>query len=124
MTLKNVLFLLIFILALGTLFPSCYYYDKEETLYPFKDVIQRMSPILKQLSPSLAPAVMFAIVLGTCRVTFSSIPGPVSRSLLRTVNSPSIDHTGPFQMPKGGSMLDVCSIEKIKKMGGRRGPDN
>jgi ribosomal protein S16 len=28
---------------------------------------------------------------------------------------PAIDHTGPYQMPKGGSMLSDCAIEKIKK---------
>jgi len=124
MTVKKVFVLFIFILALGMLFPSCYY-DKEETLYPF----------LKCDTSHVTYSQTIAPILSTnCNVCHGSA-NPLGGVILNSWASiqvvitngkliPAIDHTGPFQMPKGGSMLPDCTIEKIKRWITNGAPNN
>lgn len=124
MTLKNLLFLLIFILVFGMLFPSCYY-DKEETLYPF----QRCDTTNVTYSQTIVP--ILSANCYVCHITGNPTSPVVLDSytnvLIYVTNGkliPAIDHTGPFQMPKGGSMLEVCAIEKIKRWVTNGAPNN
>ena len=124
MTMKKVFVLIIFISALGILFPSCYY-DKQDTLYPFL----KCDTTHVTYSQTIVP-----ILSANCLVCHSPA-NPESNVLLDTwagiqivvTNGkliPSIDHTGPYPMPKGGSMLDACSIEKIKRWITNGAPNN
>ena len=124
MTLKNVLFLLIFILVFGILFPSCYY-DKEDSLYPF----QRCDTTNVTYSQTIVP-----ILSDNCLVCHN-VGNPESTVKLDTwagvkiyvTNGkliPAIDHTGPYPMPKLGSMLDICSIERIQRWVANGAPNN
>ena len=124
MTVKKVFVLIIFILALGMLYPSCYY-DKEDLLYQF----QKCDTTHVTYSQTIVP-----ILNGNCLVCHSTA-NPEGNVILGTwagiqvviTNGkliPAIDHTGPYPMPKGGSMLDACSIEKIKRWVVNGAPNN
>jgi mono/diheme cytochrome c family protein len=115
LTLKNLLILFLFFIAFVMLFPSCYY-DKEETLYPF----QKCDTAHVTYSQTIVP--IFSANCIVCHT--SNNPGgnvaldSYAGSQVVAANGkliPAIDHTGPFPMPKGGSILDQCSIDMIKK---------
>jgi len=124
MPLKKVFVLLILILTLGISFPYCYY-DKEDTLYPFL----KCDTTHVTYSQTIVP-----ILSTNCLVCHSSA-NPEGNVILDTWTGiqvfitngkliPAIDHTGPYPMPKGGSMLDECTIEKIKRWIANGAPNN
>jgi hypothetical protein len=124
MTVKKIFVAVIFILVSGMLLPSCYF-DKEETLYPF----QKCDTTHVTYSQTIAP-----IISANCLVCHYA-GNPLSSVILDTWPNvqvyvsngkliPSIDHTGPFPMPKGGSMLDDCTIQKMKRWVTNGAPNN
>lgn len=115
---------MILILAMGMFFPSCYF-DKEDTLYPF----QKCDTTNVTYSQTIVP------ILNTNCYVCHFTGSPESNIALDTwagvkvmVDNgkliPSINHTGPFPMPKNGSMLDICSIEKIQTWVTHGAPNN
>jgi hypothetical protein len=124
MTVKKVFVLFIFILALGMLFPSCYY-DKDETLYPFLKCDTSHVTYSQTIVPILSANCLVCHGSanpqgGVILDSWTSIQVVVTNGKL----IPAIDHTGPFQMPKGGSMLEECTIEKIKRWVANGAPNN
>jgi hypothetical protein len=112
---KNLFLSFMFILVLGILFPSGYY-DKEETLYPFLKCDTTNVTYSQSIVPILSANCYTCHTTGNPNSTI--VLDSYTSVLVYVTNGkliPSIDHTGPFPMPKGGSMLDPCSIEKIKK---------
>ena len=110
MTVKKVFVLFIFILALGMLFPSCYY-DKEETLYPFQKCDTTHITYSQTIVPILSSNCYVCHITGN--PTSPVVLDSYTNVLIYVTNGkliPAIDHTGPFQMPKGGSMLPDCTI--------------
>jgi hypothetical protein len=124
MKIKPLLILLLFILALGFVAPSCYY-DKEETLYPFT----KCDTVNVTYSQTVVP-----ILTANCYVCHSTgnqqstiildTYGGVREVALNGKLIPAIEQTGPFPMPKSGSKLDPCSIDKIKKWVNDGAPQN
>ncbi|MCX6243160.1 MAG: cytochrome c [Bacteroidetes bacterium] len=124
MTIAKIIRLIIPLYAIITLLPSCYY-DKEETLYPFK----ACDTTNVTYSQTVAPII--ATNCNTChsgqnptgKINLDSWP-----SLTVSVNNgklvPAIEHTGPFPMPQGGSKLSDCDISRIKKWISNGAPDN
>jgi hypothetical protein len=124
MTLKNLLFLLIFFLGFGMLFPSCYF-DKEDTLYPFMKCDTTHVTYSQTIVPILSASCYVCHSsahpeLGVALDSWASIMVYVTNGKL----IPAIDHTGPYPMPKQGSMLDMCSIERIQRWIANGAPNN
>ena len=115
MTVKKILILFSFLIALGMLVPSCYY-DKEQTLYPF----QKCDTTNVTYTQTIVP-----ILSSNCYVCHTS-GNPLTTTKLDTYDGiyavaangklvPAVDQTGPKPMPNNGSKLDDCSIAKIKR---------
>ena len=124
MIMKKIFVLFIFILVLGMFIPSCYY-DKEQTLYPFLKCdtthVTYTQTIVPILSANCLVCHNTALQEGNVILdTWAGIQVVITNGKL----IPAIDHTGPYQMPKGGSMLDACSIEKIKRWVANGAPNN
>ncbi|TRZ71277.1 MAG: hypothetical protein D4R97_06950 [Bacteroidetes bacterium] len=124
MTVKKVFILFIFIAALGMLFPSCYY-DKEETLYPFQKCDTTHVTYSQTIVPILSANcyVCHASAIAQGGVVLDSWAG-IQVYVTNGKFIPAIDHTGNFPMPKGGSMLPDCTIEKIKRWVTNGAPNN
>jgi len=124
MRVKHLLILFLFSLVLGILLPSCYF-DKEETLYPFLKCDTTHITYTQTIVPILSANCYVCHSTGSSESsiildTWTSIQVVVTNGKL----IPSIDHTGPFPMPKGGSMLDACTIEKITRWVANGAPNN
>jgi hypothetical protein len=115
MTLKKTAAYLISFIALGMLFPSCYY-DKEETLYPF----QKCDTTNVTYTQTIVP-----ILTANC-YSCHTAGNPLTTTKLDTYDGifavatngklvPAVDQTGPKPMPGNGSKLDDCSIQRIKR---------
>ena len=122
---KKLLILSTFVLVMGLMFPSCYY-DKEETLYPFK----KCDTTNVTFSQTIVP-----VITANCLLCHSTSTHPNTVVILDTYAGvknevsngkliPSIDHTGPKPMPNGGSMLDACTIQQFKKWVSDGAPNN
>jgi mono/diheme cytochrome c family protein len=111
---KNII-LLIIILGSFTLVPSCYN-DKEDALYPFQKCdtthVTYSQTVSSILSNNCLTCHTSANPLGNVNLdSYAAVKVYVTNGKL----IPSIDHTGPYPMPKGGSMLPSCSIAQIKQ---------
>ena len=121
---KRLLPLLLLFLSFGLFLPSCYY-DKADALYPF----QRCDTTHVTYSSTIVP--IFSTNCLNCHNT-GDPQGNVNLDSWAGTNAqvtngkliPAVDHTGPYPMPKGSSMLDVCSIEKIKRWVANGAPNN
>ena len=124
MRVKHLFIFILFSLVLGFLFPSCYY-DKEETLYPFLKCDTTQVTYSQTIVPILSANCYVCHSTGSSESsvildTWAGLQVVVTNGKL----IPAIDQTGPFPMPKGGSMLDACTIAKIKKWVANGAPDN
>jgi len=124
MTMRKVLTLFISVLVVGMLFPCCYY-DKEDTLYPFLKCDTTHVTYSQTIVPILSANcyICHSASSTESNVKLDSWAG-VQVYALNGKLMASINHTGPFPMPKGGSMLDMCSIEKIQRWVENGAPDN
>jgi hypothetical protein len=124
MTIKHLFILSVFILGFAFLFPSCYY-DKEETLYPFKKCDTTNVTYSQTIVPILSGNCYVCHFTGNQQtsIVLDTWAGAhavaVSGKLV-----PAIEQTGPFPMPKTGSKLDPCSINQIKKWVNEDAPQN
>jgi mono/diheme cytochrome c family protein len=112
---KKLFPLFFFIVALGMLFPSCYY-DKEETLYPFQKCDTTHVTYSQTIVPILSANCYVCHTAGDPRTTtkldtYDGIYAVATNGKL----VPAVDQTGPLPMPNNGSKLDECSIQKIKR---------
>jgi len=97
-----------------TLLPSCYF-DNEQDLYPF----QKCDTTSITYSQTIA-----TIMSSNCNVchspfningnTITSTWAGLSIVALNGKLMPAVDRTGPFPMPKTGTMLSDCDIQKIR----------
>ena len=122
---KNIIILLVLILgSFMILVPSCYN-DKEDALYPF----QKCDTTNVTYSQAIVP------IMSTSCLSCHSSANPQGNVILDSWAAvkvyvtngkliPSIDHTGSFPMPKGGSMLPSCSIAQIKQWVTDGAPNN
>jgi hypothetical protein len=115
MTIKQLFTLTVFIFGFAILFPSCYY-DKEETLYPFKKCDTTHVTFTQTIVPILSGSCYVCHFTGNQQtsIVLDTWPG-VNAVALTGQLVRSVEQTGPFPMPKTGSKLDPCSINQIKK---------
>jgi hypothetical protein len=115
MTIKHLFILSVFILGFAVLFPSCYY-DKEETLYPFKKCDTTNVTYTQTIVPILSANCYVCHYTGSQQTSIwlDTYEG-VNAMVLSGQLIPAIEQTGPFPMPKSGSKLDACSINQIIK---------
>jgi mono/diheme cytochrome c family protein len=112
---KKIILLLVLILgSFLILGPSCYN-DKEDALYPFQKC--------DTTHVTYSQIVSYILITNCLSCHSSANPqGNVTLDSWAAVKVyvtngkliPSIDHTGPYPMPKGGSMLP-CSIAQIQQ---------
>jgi len=124
MIFKRVILLFIFLLACGIFMPSCYW-DKKDALYPF----QKCDTTHVTYAGTIAP-----IFSANCQVCHSTAnpEGNISLdtwagTMIVVSNGklmPAISQTGPYPMPKSGSKLDDCSIQKIQRWIANGAPNN
>jgi hypothetical protein len=121
---KKIIILLIIILGSFMLVPSCYN-DKEDALYPF----QKCDTTHVTYSQTIVPIMNTSCLI--CHSTANQEGNVVLDSWANVrvyvTNGkllPAIDQTGPFPMPKGGSMLPSCSIAQIKQWVINGAPNN
>jgi hypothetical protein len=124
MTFRKIIVLLGVMIALGTLFPSCYY-GKEQTLYPFVKCDTTNVTYSQTIVPVLNSNCVVCHYAGNPNspfplTTWDEVQVVVTDGKL----IPSLDHTGPYPMPKGGSMLDDCTIQKFKIWVNHGAPNN